>query len=182
MRWRPARERREFVLDWVFLIGVLLKGLDGLVEVLAGVPALFVTPGQLSELARAVTAGELAEDPHDLIANLILRESHTLGAGGLFIGGLYLAVHGAVKVAIVIALVRGSRRVYPWAIAVLTALLVLQIVDLGVSYSTGVLVLSIVDVMIIWLTWREWRHGRTLGDVLRLRIPLLRTLWLHRLR
>lgn len=165
--------RRDFVLDWVFLIGVLFKALDGLVELLVGIPALFITKVQLLALAHALTSGELAEDPHDVIANLILHESAKLGAGVLLLGGIYLVIHGAVKVAIVAALILGTRRVYPWAIGALTVLLVVQLVDLVIKFSFGVLALTVFDIVIIWLTLREWREGRTLHDVLRLRAPWL---------
>ncbi|WP_460518136.1 DUF2127 domain-containing protein [Humibacter antri] len=161
----------------MFLIGVLLKALDGLVELAAGIPALFITKVQLVALAHALTSGELTEDPHDLIANLVLREAGRLGAGALLLGGIYLVIHGAVKVAIVVALLLGSRRVYPWAIGALAVLLIIQIVDLIAKLSVGVLFLSALDLFIIWLTAREWRHGRTLHDVIRVRMP-----WLHRRR
>ncbi|GAB3395794.1 DUF2127 domain-containing protein [Humibacter soli] len=171
MKFRLDAERRDLILDWVFLVGVALKGIDGLIEVLAGIPLFFITKWQLMSLAQAVTAGELAEDPHDLLANFLLHEASKASGSSLFIGGLYLFLHGVVKLAIVIALVRGSRRVYPWAVGALSVLLVIQLVDLVVKFSVGVLLLTLLDALIIWLTVREWRHGRTLHDVLRLRAP-----------
>lgn len=173
MRWLRSSAHRELVLDWVFLVGLLLKALDGVAELLFGIPALFVSKVQVIAIAHAVTAGELAEDPNDLIANFILHESAKLSTGALLIGGIYLVVHGAVKVAIIVALVAGSKRAYPWAVGALTALLIVQIVDLAVKFSIGVLLLSVLDVIIIWLTVREWRHGRSLDDVVRLRMPWL---------
>lgn len=177
MRWLRSGPHRELVLDWVFLVGVLLKALDGLVELVVGIPALFITKVQLIALAHALTSGELAEDPHDLIANLILHEAGKLGAAALVIGGIYLVVHGVVKVAIVAALFVGSTRIYPWAVGALTVLLIVQIVDLTARFSVGVLLLSVLDAIIIALTLREWRHGRSLRDVVRARMP-----WLTRLR
>mgnify|MGYP001043688199 CR=1 FL=1 len=166
----------ERVLDWVFLVGVFLKGLDGLVELVAGVVLLVVSPAELGSLAHRATANELAEDPHDLIANLIVHGAAHLTRSTSVIAAIYLIVHGAVKLVIFVALLRGSRRVYPWAVGALTILLAVQIVDLVVRPSVGVALLSVLDLAIIWLTIREWRHGRTLGDVLRLRAP-----WLARL-
>ncbi|MFE6735332.1 DUF2127 domain-containing protein [Microbacterium sp. NPDC057650] len=173
MRSRESSARRDLVLDWVFLIGLLFKALDGLLELLVGIPALFITHVQLTSLVRALTSGELAEDPHDLIANLILHESARLATGTLLIGGIYLIVHGAVKVAIVVALLLGSKRIYPWAVGALTILLIVQLVDLVLAFSVGVLVLTVLDAVIIWLTVREWREGRSLHDVIRLRMPWL---------
>ena len=173
MRWLRSRERRELVLDWVFLIGVLLKAVDGLIELVFGIPALFISPAQLVSLTSALTAGELAADPHDLLANLLLRATSGLSADALLVSGGYLIVHGAVKVAIVVALVLGSRRVYPWSVGALGVLLIVQLVDLILAFSIGVLLLVVLDSVIIWLTVREWQHGRTLRDVARLRMPWL---------
>ncbi|HWT33234.1 MAG TPA: DUF2127 domain-containing protein [Microbacterium sp.] len=162
--------RREAVLDWTFLIGVLLKGVDGLVEFVVGIPLLFVTADQVTGLVRQLTSGELSQDPTDFWANLLLREAAKADHASLAVGGVFLIVHGAVKLAIVIALLLGSRRVYPWAAAALAVLAVLQIVDLVLKFSIGVLLLCVLDVAIIALTLREWREGRSLHDVIRKRM------------
>lgn len=153
---------RERVLDLVFLIGVLFKGLDGLLELVGGAVLLFVTPGQVQRAVERATARELAEDPHDLIANLVLHgAAHLHGRSVVFVAA-YLLLHGLVKLAIVVALLVGTRRVYPWAMAALGAFLVFQVYELVVRPSVAVAVLTVLDAVIIWLTWREWRRGREL--------------------
>lgn len=153
---------RERVLDLVFLLGVLGKGLDGLAELVGGVVLLVVTPGQLLDTARELTAHELSEDPHDALANLLLHGLHQLGGGTVVFLAAYLLLHGAVKVAIVAALLLGTRRVYPWAIGALLLFLLYQLYEIVVAPTATMVVLTVVDVLIIALTWREWRHGRTL--------------------
>lgn len=153
---------RERVLDLVFLVGVLFKGLDGLVELVGGVLLLFATPATLLSAANRVTAEELSEDPHDLIANLIVHGAARLHSGGVLFVAAYLLLHGVVKLAIVVALLVGSRRVYPWAMAALGVFLIFQLYELVTKPSVGVAVLTVFDAVIIWLTWREWRRGREL--------------------
>lgn len=153
---------RERVLDLVFLVGVLFKGLDGLVELVGGVLLLFATPATLLSAANRVTAEELSEDPHDLLANLIVHGAAHLHGGGVTFVAAYLLLHGVVKLAIVVALLVGSRRVYPWAMAALGAFLIFQLYELVTKPSLGVAVLTVFDAVIIWLTWREWRRGREL--------------------
>jgi uncharacterized membrane protein len=153
---------KDRVLDLVFLLGVLFKGVDGLVEVVGGVLLLFTTPAKVQSAARAATSGELAEDPHDLIANLVLHGAAHLQHGSLVFAAVYLLVHGLVKLAIVIALLIGSRGIYPWAMAALGAFLIFQVYELVTRPSIGVAVLTVFDAIIIWLTWREWRRGREL--------------------
>lgn len=153
---------KERILDLVFLIGVLFKGLDGLLELAGGALLLFVTPGQVQRAAERATAGELAEDPHDLVANLVLHGAAHLHGRSVWFVAAYLLLHGLVKLAIVVALLIGSRRVYPWAMAALGAFLVFQLYELVVHPSVGVAVLTALDAVIIWLTWREWRRDREL--------------------
>jgi len=162
----PIR-RRQRIIDTVFLLGVVSKGLDGLAEFVLGIPLLFLRPEQISSLAHVLTAGELREDPHDFMAHLLLHGAASMSSSAAMIGAAYLIFHGAVKLAIVTALLRGSRRVYPWAIGALGAFLVLQIVQFVGSPSIGVALLTLFDAVILWLTWREWRHGRTLHDTWR---------------
>lgn len=158
---------KERVLDLLFLIGVLFKGIDGLVELAGGALLLITTPSQLQGAAKAVTGEELSEDPHDLIANLILHGASHLHNGAVWFVAAYLLLHGVVKIAIVIALLIGSRRVYPWAMAALGAFLVFQLYELIIRPSISVAILTVLDAVIIWLTWREWRRNRELRNTWR---------------
>jgi uncharacterized membrane protein len=150
------------LLDVVFLLGVVVKGLDGLVEVVAGIPLLFVSPASLTSFVQGIAARELLEDPHDLVATLLVRGVAQLHGRDAVLLGVYLLVHGIVKLAIVTALILGAVRVYPWAIAALAALTVYQIVELVLHPSVGLALLTALDLVIIALTWREWRECRSL--------------------
>jgi uncharacterized membrane protein len=164
--WNSGR-----VVDLVFLIGIGLKAIDGAAELLLGVPLLFLRPAQLTEFAHSVTAGELREDPHDLIAHLVLHGAAALSTETALFTAAYLIIHGAVKVLIVIALMRNARRVYPWAILALVAFLIWQVVELVIHPSIGVACFSVFDVVVIALTWREWRQHRSLTDALHNAFP-----------
>src|SRR5438094_5723898 len=121
-----STSNRAHWFDLFFLVGIGLKGLDGLGELLFGVPLLFLSQGKVTSVAHSLTAEELSEDPHDLLANLLLHGASHLTHGSTLFIAAYLVIHGLVKVAIVVALIVGARRVYPWAIAVLMAFTVFQ--------------------------------------------------------
>ena len=158
---------KERVLDLVFLIGVLAKGIDGLAELVGGIVLLLVTPAKLIGIAERLTAAERSEDPHDVLANLLLHGVAHLDSSGKTFLAAYLLLHGIVKLAIVVALLIGSRRIYPWAMAALGLFLIFQIYEMFTQPSVGVAVLTVLDAVIIWLTWREWRRGRELRDTWR---------------
>jgi uncharacterized membrane protein len=162
-----ARWTRERWFDLVFLVGFGCKAIDGLVELVIGLPLLVLRPAQVDAVARLATATELREDPTDLLAHLIRHSVTNLSAETSVIAAVYLIVHGLVKLGIVAAILRGSRRLYPWAIAALGAFVIWQASEFVQHPSVGLALLTLFDVVIVALTIREWRHHRSLGDALR---------------
>jgi uncharacterized membrane protein len=134
-----VRPTVRHLLDLLFLVGVVVKGLNGVAELAGGVAAA-VLPATTSV---SIAHGHL--HAHDVPLLVV-----------------FLLVHGVVKVAVVVALIVGALRVYPWAIGALVVLTVLQIVDLAMRPSLGVVLLTILDVIVIALTWREWRARHSL--------------------
>jgi uncharacterized membrane protein len=63
-----SRFRSRDPLDRVFEIGVILKGLDGVLEAVGGLLLLAVTPATMDRKMVRLTQHELSEDPHDVIA------------------------------------------------------------------------------------------------------------------
>ena len=115
-------------------------------------------------MARLVTATELREDPNDLFAHLIRHGAAGLSAEMSVFAAVHLIVHGLVKLGIVAAIFRGSRRLYPWAIAALGGFVIWQAYEFVQHPSIGLALLTLFDVVIVALTIREWRHHRSLGD------------------
>jgi hypothetical protein len=70
-------------LDKVFEVGILLKGLDGLLEIAGGVLLLLIKPQYLNQLASTLTQHELSVDPHDFLSSYILHSTQNLAAGSL---------------------------------------------------------------------------------------------------
>src|SRR5664280_3759273 len=56
-------------LDKVFEVGIVLKGLDGLLEIAGGVLLLLIKPQYLNQLASTLPQHELSEDPHDFLSS-----------------------------------------------------------------------------------------------------------------
>jgi uncharacterized membrane protein len=75
-------------LDQTFKISLVLKAADGVVETVAGVLLLFITPSTIERIARAVTAHELGEDPHDRLAHYILHTTGHLSSGTTLFGAI----------------------------------------------------------------------------------------------
>lgn len=154
------RFRQGDLLDRAFLVGITLKGLDGLLEVLGGLLLLLVSPATINELARALTQHELSEDPHDFLATHLLHATGTLTGSALAFGAVYLLSHGVVKIVLVAALLRNQLWAYPGLIAFLIAFILYQLYRLTFAPSLGLVALTVFDAIIAGLTVREYQRQR----------------------
>ncbi|MDO5751624.1 DUF2127 domain-containing protein [Arthrobacter sp.] len=154
------------ITDWwdkLFVIGIIFKGLDGVLELIGGTLLLFVPPDRLKQLAILVTQPELTEDPDDFIANHILQGAAGLTDHVVFFAALYLLAHGVVKVVLVAAILRDKLWAYPWMIALLVIFILYQLYQLTQTPSLGLAALTVFDILIVVLTWHEYgrqRHRR----------------------
>ena len=148
---------RRDLLDATFNITVLLKGLDGILEVAGGLLLLVISPATIDRFAAALTQHELSQDPHDFLASHLLRLTSDLHSTRLF-GALYLVSHGLAKVVIVGGLLRQKRWAYPVALIFLGGFVVYQLYRITFAPSIGLVLLTVFDLLIIWLTWREYRR------------------------
>jgi uncharacterized membrane protein len=153
-------ERKQRMVHLFFDIGVIAKGIDGVLEIVGGALLFLISPMQLDHIVRILTQHELTEDPHDLVANYILHSVQGLSAGAKMFGAIYLLWHGVVKVGLVAALLLRRRWAYPVAIVAFLLFLVYQLYRYSHTYAPELLVLSVLDVVVIVLTWLEYRRLR----------------------
>lgn len=156
----PVEHPRDLT-DRAFRIGLVLKGLDGLLETLGGILLLIIRPETLSRWASALTHDELSQDPHDFIANHILKSAHNLTGASLAFGAAYLLSHGIVKLVLVFEVWRDHLWAYIGLIVVTILFIIYQIYRMSfVKFSIGLLLLTIFDFIIVYLTQEEYRRQR----------------------
>jgi len=144
-----------------FTISVISKGVDGALEILGGTLLFLVNPLQIHNIVRILTQHELSEDPHDLVASYLLNSAQHLSAGAQVFAGTYLLWHGVVKVALVAALLLKQRWAYLAAILAFLLFLTYQLYRYSHTLAPELLVLSVFDVLVIVLTWLEYKRLRT---------------------
>ncbi len=150
---------RRDALDTTFDIALVLKGLDGFLELVGGILLLVISPDSINHLAQRLTQHELSRDPNDFFAHRLLRLTSNLHNTQLF-GALYLLTHGLVKLVIVYGLLRRQRWAYPVAFVFLGGFVVYQVYRMTYAPSAGLALLTVFDLFLIWLTWREYRRTR----------------------
>jgi uncharacterized membrane protein len=135
-----------------------------------GILLLVVSPTTIDQLSRFLTQHELSEDPHDFLATHLLHAAGSLTGSSLEFGALYLLSHGLFKIVLVAALLRDKIWAYPWMLVFLIVFIVYQIYRMTFAFSIGLLGLTIFDVVVVWLTYREYgkqRAGRTPHEPIR---------------
>jgi uncharacterized membrane protein len=151
-------QRKQQVFHLLFYLSVIGKGFDGVLEIVGGVLLIFISPHRIYSVMRFLTQHELSEDPNDLIANYLLNIAQHLTKNVTLFAAAYLLWHGAVKVGLVAALLLKRRWAYPAAIVAFSLFLIYQLYRYSHTRSTGLLALSIADVVVIILTWIEYRR------------------------
>ncbi len=147
-------------LDSTFYVSLLIKAIDSVLEIIGGIIILLIAPAKINRIAALLTQHQLSEDSHDFIANHILKISHDLSRSGRYFAAFYLLSHGIVKLVIIIALRMQKMWAYPSMIIVLSAFIVYQLYRLSYKFSLGLIVLTVFDVFVIWLTWKEYQKHK----------------------
>ena len=145
-------------LHVAFEIGVILKGLNGLLELIGGVLLLVFPPSAIQDFIIRLTHKELTEDPTDFIATHLRTAAQQLSVHAKTFAAIYLLSHGIIKAVLVYALIKDKLWAFPWAIGFFTAFGVYQIYRYFVEPSGMLIALTVLDVIVIGLTFAEWQR------------------------
>lgn len=143
-----------------FVVSLWAKGLLALSEIISGLAAFFVTKQFLVALAVWVTKHELTEDPHDVVANFFLHSVQSLSIGTQYFAAVYLLVHGVVKFWLIVGLLRQRLGYYPSALVVFGLFIAYQLYRYTFTHSIWLLLITLIDVVVMGLTWHEWGYLR----------------------
>lgn len=141
-----------------FEISLLIKGVDGILEALGGVLFLFINPARLSAVVKFLTLREISEDPKDLIANLLINLSQGFSVSLQIFAAIYLITHGLAKVMMVYLLQKKKLWAYPASIGFLLLFIGYQIHRYLYSHSVFMILLTLFDVIMIWLVLAEYKR------------------------
>ncbi|HQU08002.1 MAG: hypothetical protein B7X04_03230 [Parcubacteria group bacterium 21-54-25] len=163
-----ALTHSEREVGFFFRLSVFLKGVDAVLEIVGGVLAFLVSPTTVAWLVDVLTRKELIEDPHDKIVGLLRQAAEHYSITGSTFLALYLLAHGLVKIFLVVGLLKNKMWAYPVSLVVLGMFMVYQLYRYSYSHSLLMLGLTIFDLIVVWLIWREYliqrrhhsAHGR----------------------
>jgi uncharacterized membrane protein len=143
-----------------FDISLLFKGVLAVFEVIGGILAYFVSQQFLLQIVSAITQEELTEDPRDFIANYLVHSVQYLSISAEHFAAFYLLAHGIIKLWLIVGLLRKKLWYYPTAIIVFSLFIIYQLYRFNFTHSIWLLLITIVDIIVIWLTWHEYKYLR----------------------
>jgi uncharacterized membrane protein len=144
---------RELLFRW----SVILKGLDALLELIGGFALWVIHPGFIVNVVHFLTQDEIAEDPHDLVANFLRHEAGRFSLSSEHFMAIYLIAHGIIKVLVVATLLKNKVWAYPLATIVFGGFILYQLYRFTLTGGLGLIALSLFDLVVIWLVWLEFR-------------------------
>ena len=145
----------------IFHAGLLVKAAFSVVELAGGWLLHAISDGAVLRVVRRLTQHELLENPNDVVASFILRTAESLSVGHRSAAGTYLILHGAVKLFLVIMVLRGKAWAYPAFMAALTLLIAYQSYQLTLGFSPWLAGLTVFDAIILWMTWYEYQAQKS---------------------
>jgi uncharacterized membrane protein len=156
----PSKSMRTILLHDSFRAGITIKGIDGILEAIGGIILFFVKPAALSHIALKFLELDLPFDRHEFITVHLSRAVENLADGGKYFASVYLLAHGLIKAVLVIALWFDVLWAYPATIFVFGVFCVYQVHRFMHTHSIALLLITFFDLLIIWLTWREYRDQK----------------------
>ncbi|MFP5022780.1 DUF2127 domain-containing protein [Pseudonocardia phyllosphaerae] len=151
----------------LFRFALWVKGIDGAAELIGAVALLLVSGDWLNRVVAAVLARDLIGSPDGFLARHLVTGTQHFAEGNRTFAVVYLGLHGIIKLALVIALLRKWLPAYPVAVVVLGAFVVYELIHAWHTHSVLLPFLALLDVAIIVFVIREYillRKERAAGQ------------------
>jgi len=145
----------------LFELTLGFKGIFALAEIITGVATWLIPQRYVLALVLWVTRDEFAEDQHDVVANLLLHTVQHLSVDAQRFAALYLIGHGVIKLWLVIGLLRERLWYFPVSMVVFGLFIAYQLYRYADTHSVWLLLVTALDVVVIVLTWHEYRSLRS---------------------
>jgi uncharacterized membrane protein len=142
----------------LFRIGIILKGIDGVLEIIGAFLILVISPQTLDKIVYFLTQHELSEDAKDIIANYLIHAAKNFSVSSQLFGFIYLLSHGIIKLILIVSLWKQRLWSYPVAMIFFALFGMYQMYKYYLEHSFGWVALTVLDIFVIVLTWIEYRQ------------------------
>ncbi len=140
----------------IFTISVILKSIQGFLELVIGLLIYFVSTNALLAFVARLFQEDIIEGPHGFVARLLMKGAESLSVSGKYFIAFYLIGHGVVKLFLILGLIKEKLWSYIVFVAVLIVFIIYEFYRYTFTHSLSLLILTIFDVLFLVLVWHEY--------------------------
>ena len=141
-----------------FDLVVILKGLNGLLELLGGGALLLLPAGAILTWAAYITQTDPSTDPTNYFARAFFHWAQHFGHDTQLFAGIYLLAHGLAKTTLATLLLIGQKIAYPIAIVFFSAFACYLAYRLAFHHFSWILAAFVAfDIFTVIIIAREWQ-------------------------
>jgi uncharacterized membrane protein len=156
---QTAKSKKKGWARTFYDVGIVFKGLNGILEFLGGLLLFFVNSNWLSDVIVRTAHAELMQDPSDFLGTHLLQIAQSLTVTAKTFTALYLFIHGVVKLIIVAQVWYHQRRALIWALWILGTCILLQSIQVVRAESLLLGILTLIDFLILLVIWGDIRKN-----------------------
>ena len=151
-------EIKEKYWHGFFELGIFVKSITGLVEILSGTLLLSVGPNVLHNILMRLAGGEAGEVPQDFFFVYSSQYIQHLTTATKNFAGIYILAHGLLNLILIIGLIKQKTQAYLIAVGVLISFMLYQIFRIAQNHSLILTVLTVFDVFFVYVIWHEYNY------------------------
>jgi uncharacterized membrane protein len=147
-------------LHRAFEIGLMLKAFFAALEALGGIVAFLIPQSFILRLIVRLTQQGRIASSDNAIVTFLLHSAQNFSISTRHFVGIYLLIHGIIKLLVLAGLWREKSWAYPLAMIVFLLFILYQLYRFTLTHSPWLMLLTVFDLAVLWLIWNEYRARR----------------------
>lgn len=144
-------KKNKIFLYRFFEFTLIIKAIDGVLELTTSIVLFFFGANIINNIIPLLVQEELAADPNDAFSNWLLNITQNMLPSTQAFIVAFLALHGLIKIGLVIALSSRNHRAYQIGEIFLLIFVFYQLYRFSHTHSLILLIITIIDVAILSL-------------------------------
>ncbi len=149
------RRPRE-LLHHLYEASVVIKGIDGILEIVGGSLLIFFSPLTITRTVLFFARLKLTEGSRHHLLSYFYQIASGISLHRRHFYSLLFISHGAIKLILVGGLMKNKLWAYPTTMVIFTAFVFYQMSEIYSSPSILLVVITVVDVLVVLLIGREF--------------------------
>lgn len=142
----------------IFEFGILLKAINGTLELISSLVILFTSQATFLEVFLRLSRGELIKEPNDRFIAWVTFWLQHISSDTKTFAAIYILLHGIINIYLAIQLYREKIWAYKLAIGFILVFMFYQIYRITLTHSLVLMLITIWDVVFIGVIWHEYKR------------------------